>query len=48
MYYKNGGEHEGEWKDGLRDGKGTMQYPNGDKYEGDWKENKRDGQGIRN
>ena len=31
---------EGEYKDGLRSGVGTMIFPNGDVYEGQWEDNK--------
>jgi hypothetical protein len=32
--------YEGDYKDGLRTGRGIMVYPNGDRYEGEWLENK--------
>ena len=32
--------YEGEYKDGMKTGKGRMVYPNGDIYEGEWLENK--------
>ena len=43
--YKNGNEYRGEFKNGVKDGKGTMYYKNGYVYEGDWKNGKRDGIG---
>ena len=39
--YKNG-IYEGEFKNGLREGKGTMNYKNGYIYEGDWKNDRRE------
>lgn len=33
---ENGAVYIGEWKNGLRDGKGTQIWPDGSKYEGDW------------
>ena len=32
--------YEGEYKDGLKHGVGTMTYPNKDTYSGEWVENK--------
>ena len=40
------GTYEGEFKNGLKDGKGTMNYKNEYAYEGDWKEGKREGKGT--
>lgn len=52
MYYGNGDKHEGEWRDDLKNGKGTSQasvgfayYRNGDKYEGEWQDGKIVGKG---
>ena len=36
----------GKYKNGKKDGKGTMTYKNEYIYEGDWKDGKRDGKGI--
>ena len=48
--YKDGGDYDGkyigEFKDGLRHGKGIMIFDYGDRYEGDWKNDKREGKGI--
>jgi hypothetical protein len=38
--------YEGEWKDGVRDGRGILMYANGNVYEGEWKDSVRDGRGI--
>ena len=38
--------YEGEWADGKRNGKGTMNWSDGTKYVGDWKDDKRDGHGA--
>ena len=39
------GIYEGELKNDLRDGKGTMVWKDGDRYEGDWKNGKFEGNG---
>ena len=36
---------EGEWKDGLKSGRGKMTTKDGHYYEGEWKENKKWGVG---
>jgi len=36
----------GEYKDGKRDGQGTLTFPDGENYVGEWKDDKKDGQGI--
>jgi len=33
---KNGGRYEGEWKEGMRDGKGKHTWPDGSYYDGKW------------
>ena len=41
--FPNGGEYEGELKDGMRHGYGSMKYPEGNKmkkYEGQWENDK--------
>lgn len=38
-------KYSGNFKDGKKDGLGTMEYPNDDKYTGDWKDNKMHGIG---
>ena len=43
--YKNGNKYNGEFKNKMRNGKGTMKYLNGDVYNGDWVDNKRQGSG---
>lgn len=30
------GSYEGEWKEGLKEGKGTFEYANNDRYVGEW------------
>ena len=42
---KNGGIYEGEWKNGMRDGKGKYVWPDRSYYEGDWVEDKACGKG---
>ncbi len=39
-------QHEGEWKDGKRDGNGSMKYTTGKVYAGEWKDNRRNGKGV--
>ena len=39
-------EYEGEYKDGLRDGQGTLTYADGRMYVGEFKDGLRDGQGT--
>jgi hypothetical protein len=50
LQYSNGDIYEGEWKNGKRDGKGTIIYGNGefkgDKYVGDWLNDIKNGEGI--
>jgi hypothetical protein len=36
----------GQWKEGMREGKGTFKYPNGDWYKGDWLGGKKYGMGT--
>ena len=38
--------YEGEWKENLRDGRGTYFWPDGDRYEGEWKEGLCHGKGT--
>ena len=45
-YYPSSNKYVGEWKDGKRDGQGTMTYTSGEKYIGEFKDGKRDGQGT--
>ena len=39
--------YTGEWKDGIRHGKGRLSGANGNIYEGDWLEHKKHGKGTR-
>ena len=39
------GKYEGEFKNGIMDGKGKMTYKNKFEYQGDWKDGKREGKG---
>jgi hypothetical protein len=45
LHLPNGDVYEGELKDGLYNGQGTMTYANGDVYEGEWKNGERNGHG---
>ena len=40
------GTYIGEFKEGLRNGRGRFEFNNGDKYEGEWKNDKKEGKGI--
>ena len=40
MTWPDGKRYVGDFKEGKRDGKGTLTLSNGDKYVGDFKENK--------
>ena len=47
--YKNGDYYIGQWKKGLRHGKGIQYYSNGKiKYDGDWINGKKEGNGRYN
>ena len=35
--FKSGDRYVGEYKEGVRDGKGIMYFSNGNIYEGEWK-----------
>lgn len=45
MEYKNGNKYQGDFKNGVKDGKGTLTLGD-DKYEGDWKNDLKDGKGT--
>ena len=38
--------YKGEYRNGLREGKGKIHYENGDWYDGDWLNNNRHGEGT--
>lgn len=40
-----GGLYDGDWVDGVREGKGVMIYADGTRYSGSWKNDKRNGRG---
>ena len=44
MVFSDGDVYDGEWKDGMRHGKGRMTYSDGDIYDGEWMEDKGHGQ----
>jgi len=39
--FPDGSRYEGQWKDGLKHGRGRFIYPDGDIYDGEWLEGKR-------
>ncbi|KAH3767382.1 2-isopropylmalate synthase [Pelomyxa schiedti] len=43
-----GGQHtyDGDWRDGLKHGRGTYTWPDGGTYDGEWNNNKIDGWGV--
>lgn len=46
LIHKMGAKYNGSFKDGKKDGNGTMIFANGNKYIGAWKEDKMHGVGI--
>ncbi len=44
--YPDGKQYEGEFVNGLPEGKGTMKWPDGERYEGQWKNGQRNGYGV--
>ena len=44
--WKGGAVYTGEWKNDLKNGKGTMVWDDKSKYEGDWKDGMRHGKGT--
>ena len=42
---KNGAIYTGQWKNGMRDGKGILVWPDSSRYEGYWLEDKASGKG---
>ena len=46
MYYNDGDIYEGDYKNGVSEGKGIYYYNDGDRYEGDFKNDKQEGKGI--
>ena len=45
MKYSNGNEYDGDWKNGVKHGKGILTSENGDIYNGHWHENQINGYG---
>lgn len=43
MAYKDGSFYEGQWKQGKREGNGTLYYTNGDVFQGFWKDDLKHG-----
>ena len=44
--YPNGDVYEGDFLDGIREGRGVYRYgSNGDKYDGEWRQNRKHGIG---
>ena len=44
--WPDGWKYVGEYRDGKKNGQGTLTWPDGDKYVGEWRDNKRNGQGT--
>ncbi|CAJ1330625.1 unnamed protein product [Effrenium voratum] len=44
--FPDGSRYEGQWKDGLKHGKGRFIYPDGDVYDGEWSDGKAHGHGT--
>ena len=45
-YFKSGDKYVGEYKDGKRNGQGTLTFRGGDKYVGEYKDDEGNGQGT--
>jgi len=45
LYYNSGDRYEGEWENGLQNGKGILYYANGDILSAEWKNGKPSGKG---
>lgn len=45
MFYPDSTVYEGNWKNGLWDGRGTVSFPDGDSYRGDFREHQFSGYG---
>lgn len=43
---EEGVEYEGQWKNGLRHGNGTLKYKNGAYYQGEWQNGMKNGKGT--
>ena len=46
MYWNNDDRYEGDWKNGLREGKGIYYYNNGDREMGDYLNGKQIGKHV--
>ena len=46
MYYSTGDKYDGEYKNGMRNGKGILYSNDGSRYEGKWINDVKDGKGI--
>jgi hypothetical protein len=46
MAYEKGDFYSGEFKQNIRDGKGTYIWPSGTVYEGNWESQKKNGTGV--
>ena len=46
MIYPDGSKYVGQWKEGMKSGRGVYDYANGDRYEGGWLEDAKHGDGV--
>ena len=46
MWYENGDFYEGEWKAGMRHGKGSTRYSSGDCFDGTYIRDHKEGTGV--
>ena len=46
MMYPDGSKYVGQWKEGMKNGRGVYDYANGDKYEGGWLDDAKHGNGV--
>ena len=46
IHFGDGTKYDGNWRDGYKEGKGTMAYASGSKYVGAWQNDMKNGEGT--